>query len=106
MDLSEKQIHVTCFITNPFEIPSEQRKQYAMHVNEGQKKLFLVVKTSSPQHSLCLYGSGALIGIDFHPQMAEKMAPPCMARLDLDNCICGDYNVFDVFEVMMITTLM
>ena len=43
-------------------------------------------KTSSLQHSLCLYGSGALIRIDFHPQTAEKMAPPCIARPDLVNC--------------------
>ena len=77
---------MTCFITNPFEMPTEQRKQYAMHVNVGQKKLFQVGKTSSLQHSLCLYGSGALIKIDFYPQTAEEMAPPCMARLDLDNC--------------------
>ena len=29
-------------------------------------------KTSSPQHSRCSYASGALIRIDFHPEMAEK----------------------------------
>ena len=44
MDLSEKQIHVTCFITNPFEMPTEQRKQCAC---EGQKKLFLVGKKAA-----------------------------------------------------------
>ena len=35
MDLSGKQIHVTCFGTNPFEMHTEQRKQCAC---EGQKK--------------------------------------------------------------------
>ena len=34
----------------------------------------------------CPYASGALIRIYFHPKAAEKMAPPCMARLDLVNC--------------------
>ena len=29
----------------------------------------------------------ALIGIDFRPETAEKIAPPYMARLDVDNCI-------------------
>ena len=42
---------------------------------------------SIPQHPLCPYGSGALIRIDFHPETAEKIAPHCMARLDLANCI-------------------
>ena len=41
---------------------------------------------SIPQHSLRPYASGALIRIDFHPETAEKIAPPCMARLDLANC--------------------
>ena len=44
-------------------------------------------KTSSPQHSRYSYGSGALIRSDFHPETAEKIAPHCMARLDLANCI-------------------
>ena len=44
-------------------------------------------KTSSPQHSRCSYASGELIRINFHPKTAEKMAPHCMARLDLVNCI-------------------
>ena len=43
-------------------------------------------KTSSPQHSRCSYASGELIRINFHPKTAEKMAPHCMARLDLVNC--------------------
>ena len=47
---------------------------------------------SIPQHPLCPYGSGALIRIDFHPETAEKIAPPCMARLDLANCICNRGN--------------
>ena len=48
-------------------------------------KIFLVVAlTLFPQHSLCSYTSGALMGINFHPQMAEKMDPSCMARLDMD----------------------
>lgn len=51
-------------------------------------KIFLIVTlTPFPQHSLCSYTSGALMGINFHPQMAEKMAPSCMARLDMDICI-------------------
>ena len=45
-------------------------------------------KTSSPQHSRCSYASGELIRINFHPKTAEKMAPHCMARLDLVNCTC------------------
>ena len=44
---------------------------------------------SIPQHPLCPYGSGALIRIDFHPETAEKIAPHCMARLDLANCIAN-----------------
>ena len=36
MDLSGKQIHVTCFGTNPFEMHTEQRKQCAC---KGQKKV-------------------------------------------------------------------
>ena len=44
-------------------------------------------KTSSPQHSRCSYASGELIRINFHPKTAKKMAPHCMARLDLVNCI-------------------
>ena len=90
MDLSEKQIHVTCF-TNPFEMPTEQRKQCAC---VGQKKVAPGGKTSSLQPSLCLYGSGALIRIDFHPQTAEKMAPPCIARLDLVNCRYINVHIF------------
>ena len=43
-------------------------------------------KTSSPQQAQCPYASGALIRINFHPQTAEKMAPYCMARLDMVNC--------------------
>ena len=43
-------------------------------------------KTSSPQQARCPYTSGELIRINFHPQTVEKMAPPCMARLDLVNC--------------------
>ena len=47
-------------------------------------------KTSSPQHSRCSYASGELIRINFHPKTAEKMAPHCMARLDLVNCTSAD----------------
>ena len=36
LDSSDKQIHVTCFSTNPFEMPTEQRKQCA---SLGQKKV-------------------------------------------------------------------
>ena len=51
-------------------------------------KIFLIVTlTPFPQHSLCSYTSGALMGINSLSQMAEKMAPPCMARQDLVNCI-------------------
>ena len=32
------------------------------------------------------HNPGALIGIDFHPESAEKMAAPCVVRLDMDNC--------------------
>ena len=49
-------------------------------------------KTSSPQHSRCSYASGELIRINFHPKTAEKMAPHCMARLDLVNCIAKANN--------------
>ena len=49
-------------------------------------------KTSSPQHSRCSYASGALIRIYFHPETAEKIAPHCMARLDLDNCSCHNFH--------------
>ena len=51
-------------------------------------------KTSSPQHSRCSYASGELIRINFHPKTAEKMAPHCMARLDLVNCMLIGYNLF------------
>ena len=51
MDLSEKQIHVTCFITNPFEMPTEQLKQCAC---VGQKKLLLVEKQAA-YSILCVY---------------------------------------------------
>ena len=37
-------------------------------------------------HSWHSYGLGPLIGIYFHPLTAEKIAPPCMARLDVANC--------------------
>ena len=40
-----------------------------------------------------LYGPGTLIKIDFHPETAEKIAPPCMARLDVDNCIFGTHLI-------------
>ena len=43
-----------------------------------------------PQHSLCSYASGAQIGIYFHSQTTEKMAPPCMARQDL---VCMFYDI-------------
>ena len=36
------------------------------------KKVNVRDKPSSPQHSLSSYASGELIGIDFHPQTAEK----------------------------------
>ena len=48
-------------------------------------------KTSSPQHSRCSYASGELIRINFHPKTAKKMAPHCMARLDLVNCTFCNY---------------
>ena len=69
--LSQKQIHVTCFITNPFEMPTEQRKQCACECR-AKKKLLLVGKKSSLLHSWHSYGPGALIGINFRPQTAEK----------------------------------
>ena len=51
-------------------------------------KIFLIVTlTPFQQHYLCSYTSGALMGINSLSQMAEKMAPPCMARQDLVNCI-------------------
>ena len=34
----------------------------------------------------CLYGSGALIGINFDPQTAAKTGPPFLAILDVENC--------------------
>ena len=36
------------------------------------KKVSVRDKASSPQHSLCSYASRELIGIDFHPQTAQK----------------------------------
>ena len=52
MDLSEKQIHVTCFITNPFEMPTEQRKQCAC---VGQNKKLLLVEKQAAYSILCAY---------------------------------------------------
>ena len=66
-----------------FEMPTEQRKQCAC---VGQKKLLLVEEKNKQPIAFSVHGSGALIGIDFHPQTAEKMAPPCMAGLDAPNC--------------------
>ena len=43
-------------------------------------------KPSSLYQAPCSGASIALIGIDFRPETAEKIAPPCMARLDVDNC--------------------
>ena len=54
-------------------------------------------KTSSPQHSRCSYASGALIRIYFHPETAEKIAPHCMVRLDLDNCR-PKISILEIFE--------
>ena len=55
--------------------------------NEHQSQKFAGdEKASSLYHSGHLYGPGTLIGIDFQPEMADKKAPPFMARLDLDNC--------------------
>ena len=51
MDLSEKQIHVTCSIADPFEMSIEQRKQCAC---VGQKKLLLVEKQAA-YSILCAY---------------------------------------------------
>ena len=51
----------------------------------GQRKSTWLVKKSSLLHPRCLYGSGALIGINFDPQTAEKMGPPCLAILDVQN---------------------
>ena len=55
-------------------------------VLKDKTKVSVRDKTSNPQQARCPYASGALIRIYFHPQTAEKMAPPCMARLDLVNC--------------------
>ena len=56
-------------------------------IREVVNKVSVRDKTSSPQHSRNSYSSGALIRIDFHPETAEKIAPHCMARLDLANCM-------------------
>ena len=33
-----------------------------------------------------LHDPKTVIGSDFDQETAEKIAPPCMARLDVDNC--------------------
>ena len=43
-------------------------------------------KPSSLYQAPCSGASIALIGIDFRPETAEKIAPPCILRLDVDNC--------------------
>ena len=49
-------------------------------------------KPSSLYQAPCSGASIALIGIDFRPETAEKIAPPCIARLDVDNCITTEIN--------------
>ena len=41
----------------------------------GKEKNFVDKKNNSLQHSLCSYGSGALIGIHFHPYLACWKCP-------------------------------
>ena len=53
MDLFLWQIHVTCFSTNPFEMPTEQRKQCACEWR-AKKKLLLVEKQAA-YSILCAY---------------------------------------------------
>ena len=43
-------------------------------------------KPCSLYQAPCSGASIALIGIDFRSETAEKIAPPCIARLDVDNC--------------------
>ena len=49
------------------EIPMEEQM---LCVCVGQSKVPDQAKSSTPQRSLCSHGSGALIGIHFHPQTA------------------------------------
>ena len=56
------------------------------------------LKKSSLLHPRCLYGSGALIGINFDPQTAEKTGPPCLAILDVENCTVHSCLITQVSE--------
>ena len=56
-------------------------------VLELNKKVIVRQNPCSLYQAPCSGASIALIGIDFRPETAEKIAPPCMARLDVDNCI-------------------
>ena len=51
-------------------------------------------KPSSLYQAPCSGASIALIGIDFRPETAEKIAPPCILRLDVDNC--NDFSLKSV----------
>ena len=70
---------------NPFspingllEMPSQERMGCVCVTSMcGAKEKYLAgQKKSSLLHSRCLYGSGALIRINFDPQTAEKRGPP------------------------------
>ena len=67
-----------------------------------------VERTCSQKHSLCSYGTVALIIIYFHPEKDEKIDTLCMAQLVVDNCrswISLMYSVRAFFFLKYLSTL-
>ena len=64
-----------------------------------KQKVTVRQKPSSLYDSVWSYASVALVRIDFRPETSEKYAPPCIPRLDKDNCLQVFLNlIFGIFD--------